>query len=291
MQEERIVTQHPVKGVDHVFLLVEDLDRSRDQFARLGFTVSPRGLHSAHKGTANHTIMFEHDYLELLGIVAETEANASRRAMIEKGGEGLYAVACRIDDAARAERELKALGVGVGEPSDFQRPVPRPDGSEGVAAFSTLMFEPSEVPIGISFMCQHRTREMVWLPELLDHPNGAVALAGLVASTDDPDATAAGFARLFAAGRVDPIDGGARVATGSIPLDLLRLEALASRYPAFDVGATAQGGWAAMQIAVRDTTATRTTLQNAGIAVVETLEGIAVAPAEASGTIVEFVRA
>ncbi|MCB1972853.1 MAG: hypothetical protein KDG54_20875, partial [Geminicoccaceae bacterium] len=92
-------------------------------------------------------------------------------------------------------------------------------------------------------------------------------------------------------GRVDPIDGGARVATGSIPLDLLRLEALASRYPAFDVGATAQGGWAAMQIAVRDTTATRTTLQNAGIAVVETLEGIAVAPAEASGTIVEFVRA
>ena len=38
---------HPVKGVDHVFLMVNDLDESCEAFERLGFTISPRGMHSA----------------------------------------------------------------------------------------------------------------------------------------------------------------------------------------------------------------------------------------------------
>jgi catechol 2,3-dioxygenase-like lactoylglutathione lyase family enzyme len=32
-------------GVDHVAVLVRDLDRARDTWASLGFTLSPRGVH------------------------------------------------------------------------------------------------------------------------------------------------------------------------------------------------------------------------------------------------------
>ena len=58
---------HPVSGVDHAFLLTDALDEAAAAWRAMGFTLSPRGLHSAAKGTANHTVMFEADYFELLG--------------------------------------------------------------------------------------------------------------------------------------------------------------------------------------------------------------------------------
>ena len=70
---------HPVKGVDHCFVLVDDLDKAAAQYRALGFTLSPRGLHSEAKGSANYTIMFPDDYFELLGLLTETPLNAARR--------------------------------------------------------------------------------------------------------------------------------------------------------------------------------------------------------------------
>lgn len=282
---------HPVKGVDHVFLLVNDLDRRRDDFARMGFTVSPRGMHSAHKGSANHTIMLQEDYFELLGLIAETPGNADRRATLAEWGEGLHAVACRIDDAAEAQTRLAGEGIATEGLSDFSRPVPLPDGGEGVAAFSTLKFAPDETPLGIIFMCQHRTRDTVWMPELMTHANGAVALGGIVSGVDDPAATAARFARLFADGRTEAMAGGARVETGaaSAPLLILSREALAARYPAFDMAATARGAHAAMIVRVADLAKAREVVAGGGFDVADTAEGFAVGPEAAGGAVVEFV--
>lgn len=280
---------HPVTGVDHVFLLVKDLEASRGQFARLGFTVSPRGLHSAHKGSANHTIVFPEDYLELLGIVADTEENLPRRAMLARDGEGLHAVACRIEDAAAAGPALAAHGIATTALSHFERPVPLPDGGQGLAAFSTLLFAPGEIPLGISFMCQHRTRDMVWRPELMEHENGARGLAGMIAAVAAPEAVAGRYARLFAQGAVEPAQGGFMVRTGSAPLHFLEEAALAARYPGLDTGATPRGAFAALQIAVAETGPARAVLEAAGIPFVRTAGGIAVDPAHASGTVLEFV--
>lgn len=280
---------HPVKGVDHVFLLVRDLDRSLAQFEALGFTVSPRGLHSAHKGSANHTIVFPEDYFELLGIVAETEQNASRRAALARDGEGLHAVACRIDDAAAAATALAGHGIATTGLSDFARPVPLAGGGEGMAAFSTLQFAPEEVPLGIAFMCQHRTRDMVWRPELMSHANGATGLAGIVAGVADPETVARGYARLFAAGEVVRVEGGLEVRTGSAPLLFLAPEALAARYPGLDMTGTPRNAFAALEIVAPDLDRARRVLDAAGIGFVATARGIAVDPARASGAVVEFV--
>jgi len=62
-----------VVGLDHVVVVVRDLDAAAAQWQRLGFTISPRGTHSAHMGTANYTMMLREDYLEILGVVAPTE--------------------------------------------------------------------------------------------------------------------------------------------------------------------------------------------------------------------------
>ncbi|WP_047147872.1 VOC family protein [Aquamicrobium sp. LC103] len=279
---------HPVTGIDHCYLLVNDLDRSLEQFRGLGFTISPRGFHSEKMGSANHTIMFAaDDYFELLGIVAPTEENAGKRALLNKDGEGLYAIACRIDDAREARRELAALGIATGEVVDFERPVTLPAGGEAVAAFSILQFDKTEVPLGIAFMCQHRTRDTVWLPELMRHPNGAKGLAGAVAASDDPRAAAKAYARLYRAGQLREVDGGYEVKTGSVPLTFLTREALAGRYEGIDVSRTPTHAFAVLRIAVEDLDRARKAI---AVPLHETPRGLATAPAATSGAIVEFIE-
>lgn len=282
---------HPVRGVDHVFLLINDLDRGASQFQTLGFTVSPRGLHSAHKGSANYTIMFPDDYVELLGLVAETEANAPRRAALAEQGEGLHAVACRIDDAAAAQTALAAHGIPTEGLGDFSRPVPLADGGSADAAFSTLQFAREAVPFGTCFMCQHRTRDLVWQKELMTHANGAIGLAGILAGVPDPETAAEGYVRLFADGRLVPINGGCRVETGaaSAPLILLTPDALAARYPGIDLAATPRGAFAGMQIRVADPARARSCVTAGGLACQDTDAGIMVGPEATSGAILEFV--
>lgn len=284
------MTAHPIKGVDHVFLLVNDLDRSCEAYAALGFTISPRGMHSAHKGAANHTIMLQNDYFELLGMIAEVPGNAARRKSLAEMGQGLHAVACRIDDAHAAKAALAALDIPTEDVGGFSRPLPLPGGGEGVASFDTLQFSAGVVPLGTCFMCRHKTRDMVWRPELMTHANGAVALGAIVAEAADPDAAAAGFARLFAAGAVTPVPGGAKVTTGDDSADLLFVTraALADMYPA-DLTALPRGAFAALRILTDDMDAARRAVGDAPV--FDTAAGFAVAPSAACGTVLEFAPA
>ena len=282
---------HPVKGVDHLFLLTADLDGSADRWRRLGFTLSPRGTHSPEKGTANYTIIFEHDYFELLGIIADTQANLHQREMIARDGDGLRAIACRIDDAHMARRLLAALGIGAEPVAEFSRPLPLPDGGTGTAAFAVTHFAGQDTPAGFMFMCQHKTPDMVWRPELQTHANTARGLAGIVAVSDDPEQAAGRYARLFAAGQVTPADGGWLVATGadSAPILCLSPAAAAARWSAAALAATPRSAFAAMRVAVRDLSAARAAVAAGGIATHDLPGGFWVAPADTSGVILEFV--
>jgi len=73
--------------------MVKDLDKAAENWKRLGFTISPRGTHSAHMGSGNYTIMLDPDYMELLGVLTPTEHNAPARAFLEKRGEGIERIA------------------------------------------------------------------------------------------------------------------------------------------------------------------------------------------------------
>ncbi|MEZ5713814.1 MAG: VOC family protein [Paracoccaceae bacterium] len=284
---------HPVKGIDHCFVLVDDLDDAARRYEAMGFTLSPRGVHSESKGSANYTIMFPNDYFELLGLTRPTEMNATRRAALESQGEGLHAVACRIDNAEAAAEALGGLGIGTHGLGSFERPVPLPGGDTGIAAFSTVAYAPEEVPLGIVFMCQHKTRDTVWIDELLHHANTACGLDAIVALSADPEADAAGFARLWAAGNVTQVPLGVTVETGpnSAPLVLMRAEDMAARYPGANLGKLARGAFAGMRIKVADMAAARACLDKSGIPAIETPEGVAVPPEAGCGAFVEFVPA
>ncbi|MDU9004328.1 VOC family protein [Sedimentitalea todarodis] len=283
---------HPVKGIDHCFVLVNDLDTAAAQYAAMGFTLSPRGLHSAAKGSANYTIMFPDDYFELLGLLTPTELNAKRRKTLAEQGEGLHAIACRIDTADSAAKALEALGIATQDLNSFERPVPLPGGDTGVAAFSTVTFAPDEVPLGMVFMCQHKTRETVWLPELLTHQNTACGLDAILAISESPEEDAQRFARLWAAGQVVEDNGSCTVQTGqnSAPLQLLKRSDMAALYPDIDLSKTASGAFTALRIRVSDIDAARACLAAAELPAHDTTSGVAVSPEAASGAVLEFVQ-
>lgn len=283
---------HPVLGIDHVFLLVRDLEASAAQFRRLGFTLSPRGLHSAEKGTANYTLIFQHDYCELLGIVTDTPDNQPHREILAEDGEGLRAIACRSSDARAAREALARIGISAGPVSEFSRPLALPGGGRGVAAFATTDLASDEAPSGHMFLCQHKTPDMVWRPELQAHANGARALAGIVTMANDTETLARRFARLFAAGQIRPIPGGHAVETGANSARILCLTpaAAAARYDDRAVADTPPRGYAALQIAVADIAAARSALERAGVALRHGPGGtLWVEPAEACGTVLEFL--
>ena len=285
--------EHPVKGIDHVFLLIDDLDAGLAKYNALGFIVSPRGLHSAAKGTANHTIMFPDDYFELLGILQPASGNAGRRAVLDRAGEGLHATACRIDDAELAAAALKELGIATEGLGSFERPVPLPDGTTGIAAFTTLAFAPDESPLGFMFMCQHRSRDTVWIPELIGHPNSACGLGAVIACSENPIADAARYARLFAHGSVVETPDGIYVLTGpnSAPIQVIKPESLAKYYPGIVPEQTPGGAFAGLRIKVRSIETAKAVCTAAGIEYSATENGFAVAPDFTCGTILELVPA
>jgi len=185
---------HGIDGIDHLVIAVRDLDKAREAYSRLGFTLTARGRHTELK-SANHTIMFAGDYVELLAIEEPHPATAAWSEFL-KTREGLAAAALKTADARAAQTGLAAAGLSGGEAVDFGRPVDLPEGRRD-ARFTITQVAAEATPGGRMFLCQHHTRDVVWRPEYLTHANGATGLAALIVAADDPEAAAAPYATLF----------------------------------------------------------------------------------------------
>ena len=246
-----------VIGLDHVVIAVRDLDAAAAAWRGLGFTVSPRGLHSAHMGSGNYTMMLGPDYMELLGVVAPTPRNAVMRERLGHR-EGLDRAAFTTDDAAGGVAELAARGIAATGPVAFGRPVTRPDGTATEARFDTFEWPEDARPGGLGlFACRHFTREAVWLPELRVHANGASRILRLEVLAADPAAAASELARLTDRAPEREPDGAHRVPTGAGRADIVFLDraALAARHPGVAPDALPPDGPAALVLGTTDAAA------------------------------------
>lgn len=243
-----------VIGLDHVVVAVRDLDGAAAAWRGLGFTVSPRGTHSAHMGSGNYTIMFGEDYLELLGVLTPTPHNAPMRAFLE-GREGLERAAFTTTDAAAGVAELAARGIAATGPIAFGRPVTLPSGGEAEARFNVFHWPRQERPGGLGiFACQHLTRDAVWIPELQAHANGARRILRLEVLAADPAAAAAQMAAMIDQPVMAEPDGARRVATGGDRAALVFLDraTLAARHPGVSLEGLPAEGAAALVLATGD---------------------------------------
>jgi len=275
-------------GLDHVVVLVRNLDRSRDSWAALGFTISPRGVHSPHRGTANHTIMFGPDYLELLGVLAPTEHNAPSRARLQKR-EGIERTGFRAIDAEVAAEDLRRRGIEVTDPQDFSRPVDLPDGGRSEVCFRTLYWPLDRAPAGMRiFAIQHLTPEMVWNPALQRHANTARRILRVEVLATKPEKAAAKLSDLVGAESATEPDSACRVETAPDRAAIVYLgrETAHRRYPASWLRQFEEEGGIAITLEVGDLgIAARET----GCVISKIGDRVSVPPDRTSGVILNFV--
>lgn len=175
-------------AVDHAVInVLSDMDAAVARFAALGFTITPRGHHSL--GSINHLMVFQRDYLELIGI---PEGDGPVRREVAERPVGLNGLVFATRDAVALHRDLAERGIPAQPPLDFDRPVDV-DGSTRRAAFRTVRLDPGYLVGGRVYACEHITPELVWRPEWQTHRNGVYALAGITIAVPDPAAQGARY--------------------------------------------------------------------------------------------------
>ena len=278
-----------VIGIDHTVVMVKNLDQAAENWKQLGFTVSPRGTHSAHMGTGNYTIMLDPDYIELLGVLASTEHNAPARAFLDKR-EGIERVAFTAVDSAAGAEEIRARGYPPIGPTDFERPVTMPNGTLSAAKFRTFQWPVADAPGGMRiFACQHKTRETVWIPELMQHANGAKRLKQVLLVAPEPTVEAAHLSKMIDRETRTEADGAVAVSSGGDRADFVFLTPaqLATRYPGVSLAGLPERGAAGLVIAAALDAAEKA-LGSIGV---KSGGSICAPPAAGNGTLLAFVRA
>jgi len=273
-----------VRGIDHVVVVTRDLDRARETYARLGFTLTARGYHTL--GSQNHCVMFGRDYIELLAIPRPHPAMQYFTDFLARG-EGLAAVALGCDDAVGAHAELRSAGIEADPPLDFSRPVELSDGTHD-AKRRIVQLPIAQTPGCRAFLCQHFAPEVVWRAEDQRHAVGATEIAALGVIADEPHAAAASYAQIFDT-RPEPLEEGLLVQTGTAPVALASRSKLGHRLEGVGLPLRARPVVAALFIRVESRERAARELRHGGFSPVILRDGsIGVSAGEACGVALVF---
>jgi hypothetical protein len=281
------MSRRAVRGLDHVVVMVDGVDAAQAQYEKLGFQVQPRGFHTK-LGTANHLMIFDKDYFEILGIVEDTPFNAERREWLKSGG-GLANVALATDGADLAFDAFKAAGLDPDAPLFFDRAVELAGKTEK-AAFRTVRIPKTNMPVVGFFVCEHLTPQFVYRSEWAKHPNGARGIAGVTVIAEQPTRWTAELEKYFGAGSVTRDGEGIVADTGTQPIRYLTRQAYLARYPGI---APVQPGDhpALLSLRVDSLAACAALLAKNGVKAVQPdATRLLVPPAEAAHLTIEFVQ-
>ena len=190
--------------LDHVGWFVSDMDAAADDFARLGFPMTPLTVHENAQpdgrripsGTANRCAMIARGYLEVLIRIPDLDTPLTRQmdAALDRYG-GLHLIAFAVADTAAAAERLRESGFDPAAPVALRRPMPLDAGGDAVAGFSVLRLRRDDMPEGRIQILAHETPNTVWQPSVTATDNAADMLSGLMICSSNPDEAATRYAR------------------------------------------------------------------------------------------------
>lgn len=271
---------HHITGLDHTVLVAADLEAARATYARLGFTLTPRGRHIGW-ATGNYCMMFPRNYVELLGIAEPGGFTAGLEEMLKVRGEGVHKLALGTDGAEEARLSLKADGFEPSEVQSLKRALELPEGTV-MPAFSLLHLPEKDTPQTSIFLCQHLTPELMRQPSWLLHPNGAEHLSGVIVVVDDPPVLELPYERLLGAGSAVRTDRLLAARVGEEVMLFVTPDDLATLFPDLDHPARPTPYIAGMRFRAHNTEAASAYFKAAGIAHERSLDGTVLVPASAA---------
>jgi catechol 2,3-dioxygenase-like lactoylglutathione lyase family enzyme len=170
-------------GIDHVVILVDNLDRAVEQYSALGFTVTPGGKHA--RFTHNALITFQDgSYLELIAFYEqpdESSGESHRWFQKTRVGGGIidYALAAPNLDAVIADADARGITTGGVAPGSRTRP----DGQQ--LEWRSAIIQ-GDNPGALPFMIEDVTDRGLRVPaEAADHANGVRGIRSLVIGVSD----------------------------------------------------------------------------------------------------------
>jgi hypothetical protein len=199
-----------ITGLDHLVILVRDLDCAARDYERLGFAVTPGGEH-ADGLTRNALVPFQDgSYLELVAFVNPDDSRDNVwgwRRFVATGGLVDHCLAS--DDLVSDARRLREAGFEVSGPADGGRRLP--DGQEIRWRSASVAQEGRALPFLIEDLTPRPRRVPAGRAAI--HPNGATGISALEIAAPDPENAARSYATL--AGGPAPKEGGETMRLGS----------------------------------------------------------------------------
>src|ERR1700756_3524327 len=173
-----------LKGIDHVAIVVADLDRAIAGFAALGFTVVRGGRHTG-LSTHNALIAFaDGAYFELIAFLVPTSTHRWF-AVVRKGG-GLTDFCMQTADLDAYAASFKHAGAAISEPFPMERE--RPDGYR--LKWMLAVAEPPSAG-AVPFLIRDTTPRDERVPGARTHRNGAAGIRTLTVAVERVAATRA----------------------------------------------------------------------------------------------------
>jgi catechol 2,3-dioxygenase-like lactoylglutathione lyase family enzyme len=176
-------------GIDHVVIVVRELEAAIASYSRAGFTVVRGGKHPI--GTHNALIAFaDGSYFELIAFITPNSGHPWQAAL-ERGG-GMIDFCMSTDNLIADVESMRRAGAKIGDPYPLTRD--RPDGYH----LSWVLAVPQPPFNGqIPFLIKDDTPRGERVPRERSHRNGATGIRTLAIAVEDFAGASRYYARVL----------------------------------------------------------------------------------------------
>ena len=166
-----------IQGIDHLVIVVKDLDQAARDYRQLGFTVVPGGQHPV--GSHNVLISFQDgSYLEIIAFYRQAIDHRWWGPLAK--GERLVDFCFQTDDLGGDTKKLQDAGVAINNPVPWSRK--RPDGFE----LKWLLSLATGSHRGVApFLIEDVTSRSERIPQEFKHRNGIAGIEKLTVAVGE----------------------------------------------------------------------------------------------------------
>lgn len=166
-----------IQGIDHLVVVVKDLEQAAKDYEQLGFTVVPGGQHPV--GSHNALISFQDgSYLEIIAFYREAVDHRWWDPLSK--GERFVDFCFQTDDLGGDTKKLKDAGAAINDPVPWSRK--RPDGYE----LKWLLSLATGSHRGVApFLIEDVTPRTERIPQQFNHNNGITGIDKVIVAVGE----------------------------------------------------------------------------------------------------------